>query len=180
MKQLLSIFVIISVFIFSSTEDNDTKYFELDDLSFEINSIYEIPIIYVGGCLCRISDNSFPILDSISYFLKLNNSLIIEVGSHTDYRGNDTMNMISSRFRSINVVNYLISEGVDKGQLTQQAYGESKPKITSEQDVQKFSYFTLGQELNEKYIQSLDSFELEEICHSLNRRTELRILEIKN
>jgi outer membrane protein OmpA-like peptidoglycan-associated protein len=53
--------------------------------------------------------------------------LIIEVGSHTDSVGNSEYNKKLSQQRADNVVNYLISKGVERKRLTAVGYGAEKP-----------------------------------------------------
>lgn len=53
--------------------------------------------------------------------------LIIEVGSHTDSLGNSEYNKKLSQQRADNVINYLVSKGVEKKRLTAVGYGADKP-----------------------------------------------------
>ena len=51
---------------------------------------------------------------------------IVEIGSHTDAQGSDQFNLTLSENRAKNVVEYLISKGVDPSRLIGVGYGETK------------------------------------------------------
>ena len=56
----------------------------------------------------------------------LNNGISIALSSHTDSRGSDSSNQRLSERRANAVVNYLISKGVNRSQLTGKGYGETR------------------------------------------------------
>jgi peptidoglycan-associated lipoprotein len=68
-------------------------------------------------------------LDKLVEFLKLNDDINIELGSHTDERGSDKYNQALSQRRAQSAVDYIISKGIDKSRITAKGYGEYKPKI---------------------------------------------------
>ncbi len=53
--------------------------------------------------------------------------LIIEIGSHTDSLGNFEYNKKLSQQRAENVINFLVTKGIDKKRLTAVGYGAEKP-----------------------------------------------------
>lgn len=63
-------------------------------------------------------------LDKLARILKDNPSIEIEMGSHTDVRGNDQYNQVLSDKRAYAAVQYLISQGIDPSRLTYKGYGE--------------------------------------------------------
>ncbi|AFD06212.1 OmpA family protein [Solitalea canadensis] len=65
-------------------------------------------------------------LDKLVKLLKENPTIEIELGSHTDSRGNDNYNLKLSQRRAESVVNYLIKNGIDKGRLVAKGYGETQ------------------------------------------------------
>ena len=67
-------------------------------------------------------------LDTSIYLLLIENpSLIIEIGSHTDYKGSDDYNLSLSQRRAESVINYLQKKGIDKKRIQAKGYGETKP-----------------------------------------------------
>ncbi len=63
-------------------------------------------------------------LDKLVRVLKDNPTIEIELGSHTDSRGNDQYNYVLSDKRAYAVVQYLIKNGIDPSRLTYKGYGE--------------------------------------------------------
>ncbi|MCE7925210.1 MAG: hypothetical protein DYG98_19315 [Haliscomenobacteraceae bacterium CHB4] len=94
-------------------------------------------------------------LDKVVTLMKDNPGLSVELGSHTDCRGNDDYNMTLSGKRAASAVAYIISEGVDSARITSKGYGES----------QLVNRCRNGVECSEEE-------------HQQNRRTELRITGI--
>ncbi|MGB4654845.1 MAG: OmpA family protein [Bacteroidales bacterium] len=105
-----------------------------------------------------------------------NETIIIELASHTDLRGSEESNDILSQKRAESVVNYLIDRGIDPDRLVAKGYGERVPRTLSEDRTYDGFTFKAGTKLTEEFINSLESKELQERAHELNRRTEFRIL----
>ena len=94
-------------------------------------------------------------LDKLVKILKDNPSWKVELGSHTDCRGNDRYNDILSDKRSASAVNYITSNGITKDRITSKGYGETQ--LVNHCD---------------------DGVSCTESQHRLNRRTEFKILEM--
>lgn len=84
----------------------------------------EIPGIEYDFDAATLRPESKEILDDLVEFLTLNDNLIVEIGSHTDVRGNDAYNQRLSEERAKSVVNYLIANGIDRNRLLPTGYGE--------------------------------------------------------
>jgi outer membrane protein OmpA-like peptidoglycan-associated protein len=72
-----------------------------------------------------LDNNAKMILDKVVSILKENPKVKVEVISHTDARGEDNANLILSQKRSMSVLDYLASQGVDKSRLKATGKGES-------------------------------------------------------
>jgi outer membrane protein OmpA-like peptidoglycan-associated protein len=59
-------------------------------------------------------------------------SAYLYVDGHTDTRGSASANKTLSASRAKQVVDYLVSKGVDKSRLTSRGFGESQPKVSPE------------------------------------------------
>lgn len=72
---------------------------------------------------------SMRILDGTAEAIKGMNdpSVLVEIGGHTDDVGSQAYNLMLSQQRAEAVRQYLISRGVDAGQLTSQGYGKTQP-----------------------------------------------------
>jgi len=115
-------------------------------------------------------------LDQLVETLDDNPTVTIELMSHTDARGSDTVNIELSQKRAQSVVDYLILKGVDPVRLTAKGYGETLPKVVTMRIAEEYSFLRQGTRLTEQFINSLSSLEEQEIAHQLNRRTEFRVL----
>ncbi|PHR47257.1 MAG: hypothetical protein COA32_07495 [Fluviicola sp.] len=94
-------------------------------------------------------------LDRLAEFL-IENNLKIELSAHTDSRGSRRYNKDLSQRRAQSCVDYLIEKGVSKYNIVAKGYGETRL-------------------VNE----CKDGVECTEEQHQENRRTEVKILEIK-
>jgi len=59
--------------------------------------------------------------------LRLNPTLEIELGAHTDSRGTTDANQVLSKKRAESSVAYIISKGIEASRLMAFGYGESEP-----------------------------------------------------
>jgi flagellar motor protein MotB len=90
-------------------------------------------------------------LDRLVNLLIQNNGMRVEIGGHTDAVGTEEKNLDLSKRRAKSVVQYLVEQGIAVERLTSTGYGESQPVATNDTEEGR----------------------------ALNRRTEVRIIEIK-
>jgi outer membrane protein OmpA-like peptidoglycan-associated protein len=81
-----------------------------------------------------LTTNAKTILDGVATDLNARPELKIEVGGHTDARGNDDYNQSLSERRAQSVLDYLVGQGVDAGRLGAVGYGEGQPVDSNETD----------------------------------------------
>ena len=115
-------------------------------------------------------------LNALVKLLNDNPNITIEMAAHTDMIGNNTANQELSLKRAQSVVNYLIKAGVEKERLTPVGYGEEKPVVVDELLHKQYPYLPKDQILDDTFITTL-SADKQEVCNSLNRRTEFRVLK---
>ncbi len=65
-------------------------------------------------------------LDIIADFLTKNENIKVEIGAHTESKGNDKNNLILSRYRAQAAVAYLKKQDIDKSRLSYKGYGEKE------------------------------------------------------
>lgn len=117
--------------------------------------------------------------DGMQALVKLlndNPNITIEMAAHTDMVGNNAANQELSLKRAQSVVNYLIKHGIDAARLTPVGYGEEKPVVVDEALHKQYTFLPKDQVMDEAYISTLTA-DKQEICNSLNRRTEFRVLK---
>jgi outer membrane protein OmpA-like peptidoglycan-associated protein/tetratricopeptide (TPR) repeat protein len=68
-------------------------------------------------------------LDKLVQVLKNNSEMVILAKSHTDNRGSDQYNMSLSDRRAQSTVQYILSKGISKDQISGKGMGESEPKV---------------------------------------------------
>ena len=102
---------------------------------------------------------SFVELDKLVEFMNKNSTLKIEIGGHTDTRGDDKENLKLSNDRAKAVYDYAVNKGIKADRMTFKGYGETKP-IVSDDEINKLS-----------------SDKEKEAAHQSNRRTEYKIIK---
>ncbi len=122
----------------------------------KIDKRIQIQNIYYDYDKWDIRTDAAERLDNVVVLMRDNPGLSVELGSHTDCRGNDDYNETLSQKRAQAAVAYIVSEGIDSVRITAKGYGE------------KVLVNRCG-----------NGVECSEEEHQQNRRTELRITGIK-
>lgn len=108
--------------------------------------------------------------------MKDNESIVIELRSHTDSRASHRYNDTLSQKRAQSVVDFLVREGIEPGRMVAKGYGERVFRVLNK-DVTREGYtFPAGTELNDKYVLSLPTKDIQEAAFQLNRRTEFAVI----
>jgi outer membrane protein OmpA-like peptidoglycan-associated protein len=97
-------------------------------------------------------------LNKFANYMKANLKVKIELGGHTDSRGNEVDNLKLSSERAKSVMDYLIQSGVSSNRLSFKGYGSSQPIVSNEE------------------IAKLSKPEDKEAAHQKNRRTVYKII----
>ena len=111
-------------------------------------------------------------LDSLASLL--NNdwpNVVVELRSHTDFRGSDTLNTRLSYDRALSCVNYLVEQGVDSNRLVPVGMADTEPVVLEESEFG----LPVGV-LDRAYINNLKSKKMIKLAHQKNRRTDFKIL----
>jgi len=127
---------------------------------FEVRKDFHLAPVKVGAILTfnniffdfdktSLRSESESDLRNLLQFLQQYTNLKVEISGHTDDKGNDKYNQRLSEKRAIQVVKYLIKNGINKERLIAKGYGESKPTAPNNTDEGR----------------------------QLNRRTELKIVD---
>tara|TARA_Y100000589_G_scaffold332346_1_gene392159 strand:+ start:8017 stop:10320 length:2304 start_codon:yes stop_codon:yes gene_type:complete len=111
-------------------------------------------------------------LDSLASLLTKDwSNVVIELRSHTDFRGSDTLNNRLSYDRALSCVEYLVEKGVDSKRLVPVGMASSEPVVLEEST----SNLPIGI-LDKEYIFKLNSQKLINAAHQKNRRTDFKVL----
>lgn len=116
-------------------------------------SVIDLPNIYYNFNDATLRPDARKDLKLIAALLKQQSAVTVELASHTDSRGGSSYNEQLSQKRAEGVVDYLVSQGIDRKRLKAVGYGES--------------------ELRNRCTDGVSCTEDE---HARNRRTEMRVL----
>lgn len=141
-----------------------------------IDNPIELPNIFYDFGKWDLRPESMVSLDKLIETLNDNETVTIELMSHTDSRDTEEYNLALSQKRAQSVVDYLIGKGIALDRLTAKGYGESTPKVVDPAIAAQNPFLKTGTTLTEQYINSLANDEQKEIAHQINRRTEFRVL----
>ena len=92
----------------------------------ELNKTFALENIYYDLNKYNIRPDAADELDKLVTILKDNQTLKIELGSHTDARSPDAYNMTLSQNRAKAAVDYIVSKGVETERITAKGYGETQ------------------------------------------------------
>jgi outer membrane protein OmpA-like peptidoglycan-associated protein len=140
------------------THGNEIGFFlgAIDLDSILIGKRFQLNNIYYDFNKWAIRPEAAKTLDKLAVFLKDNPGITVELGSHTDARGNDPYNMTLSDKRARAAVDYLVmTHGISPTSITAKGYGESQLANLCD-----------------------DGVGCDEQAHQLNRRTEIKITGI--
>lgn len=130
------------------------EFIEVEMEEIVVGKTIEIPNIYYDLGKWDIREDAAIELDKVVQFLKDNETITIELGSHTDSRGSKTSNQTLSQKRAESAVEYIVSHGIDQSRITAKGYGEEKLKN-----------------------RCADGVPCSEEEHQENRRTEIKIVD---
>ena len=162
--------------IFSTEKLTDSHTYKQDFNLSPISKPVKMGNIFFKFGSWELTPDSEDGLNALVKLLNDNPNITIEMAAHTDMVGNNAANQELSLKRAQSVVNYLIKAGVEKERLTPVGYGEEKPVVVDELLHKQYPYLPKDQALDETFITTL-SADKQEVCNSLNRRTEFRVLK---
>ncbi len=93
-----------------------------EDAEIEITILYDLDKFF-------IRPDAAEELNKVVSFMKQYTDVKLELGSHTDVRGDDDYNQTLSENRAKSAVEYLVKNGIDKKRLVAKGYGETDLKI---------------------------------------------------
>ena len=137
----------------------------------------EIPNIFYEFGKADLNPQSREALDKLVEIMRDNPKIIIELAAHTDSRGSDRVNEELSQQRAQAVVDYMIGEGIAEDRMIARGYGKYQPKTVDKATAEKYTFLAEGKKLDDKYVNTFKNDEEKfELCHQLNRRTELIVI----
>ena len=154
----------------------DSHTYEQDFTLAPISKPVKMDNIFFKFGSWELTPDSESGLKALVKLLNDNPNITIELAAHTDLVGNNEANQELSHKRAQSVVDYLIKHGIEKERLTAIGYGEEKPVVVDDNLHKLYPYMPKNQVLDEAFITTLTA-DKQEVCNSLNRRTEFRVLK---
>ncbi|MGZ4096533.1 MAG: OmpA family protein, partial [Bacteroidia bacterium] len=137
----------------------NTKMYKIK-LGADLGKMIDLRPIFFDLGKSNIRPDAAVELNKIADLMKQNPSMTIELGAHTDCRGSAASNLSLSDKRAKSSAAYIISKGIDKTRIYGKGYGESK--LLNDCKCEGKVVSTCGEDM-----------------HSQNRRTEFKIVKIK-
>lgn len=122
-----------------------------------IDQTFKVNHVYFDRRKADLRPESRYELSKLVRLLNDNPSLIVELGSHTDARGDDDYNFDLSKRRSESVMYFLYSNGISPDRIKAKGYGETTPVNNC-----------------------VDGIPCTEDDHQRNRRTEIKVIGMLN
>jgi outer membrane protein OmpA-like peptidoglycan-associated protein/tetratricopeptide (TPR) repeat protein len=133
----------------------NNSYDYIENFNLISGSIVKLDNIYFDFNKVDIRSDAAKELDKIVAFMNENPEVIVELYSHTDARGSDELNKMVSDKRASESVNYICNKGISRNRITGRGFGETKLLNNCINDV-----------------------ECTEEQHQINRRTELKVVNV--
>jgi peptidoglycan-associated lipoprotein len=151
---------------------DQNKVFIVDVIMDPVKKEIILPKIEYDFAKWNLRDKSISDLDMLAESLVDNPNVVIELKSHTDFVGNNKSNLRLSQKRADACINYLISVGINAGQLVAVGAGEDEPFVIENKD----GRFKEGDVLTESYINKIKFKKNKKKAHQYNRRTSFKVL----
>jgi peptidoglycan-associated lipoprotein len=151
---------------------DENKVFIVDVIMNPVKKEIILPKIEYDFAKWNLRDKSISDLDMLAESLLDNPNVVIELKSHTDFVGNNKSNLRLSQKRADACIIYLISVGIDAGQLVAVGAGENEPFVIEN----KNGRFKEGDVLTESYINKIKFKKNKKKAHQYNRRTSFKVL----
>ena len=174
--ELTTVDIPMQSFEFIPSENHFLYGFKISKTLEPIEEPIVLPNIFFDLAKWDLRPEAMQSLDSVKTLLERNPTIVIELRSHTDYRGDDRSNDILSQNRADTCVKYLISIGIPEDRMVAVGKGEREP-FTVPENYKGYGseHFKAGTQLTERYIKNL-SAELQEVANQINRRTDFKVI----
>ena len=99
--------------------------------SFLKNGSYWNDKVYFDYNRSEVRASERPKLDALAAHLRENSAFAVVIEGHCDERGSDEYNRSLSERRSLSVLEYLVSLGINAGRMHTVSYGEDRPAVAN-------------------------------------------------
>jgi outer membrane protein OmpA-like peptidoglycan-associated protein len=103
----------------------------------DTGSFIELKNVFFETAKFDLKPESKAELNKLVAFLNQNKTMRGELSGHTDNVGDKKMNLTLSLNRAKTVYDYLIANGIDAKRLTYKGYGDTRPKVKNDTDINR-------------------------------------------
>lgn len=118
-------------------KQNESFDFDIKLEPFAIGKEFVMKNIFFKTGEYELLETSKVELDYLVNFLTENATIKLEIGGHTDNVGSSSSNQILSEKRAESVKKYLILKGIENLRLSSKGYGDTKPMLTNDSEINK-------------------------------------------
>jgi outer membrane protein OmpA-like peptidoglycan-associated protein len=103
----------------------------------DTGSVIELKNVFFETAKFDLKPESKTELNKLIAFLNMNKTMRGELSGHTDNVGDKKMNMTLSLNRAKAVYDYLVANGIDARRLSYKGFGDTRPKVKNDSDVNR-------------------------------------------
>ncbi len=118
-------------------KQNESFEFDIKLEPFAIGKEFVMKNIFFETNKYSLLETSKTELNYLVNFLKENGNIKLEIGGHTDNVGSSSSNQLLSEKRAETVKIYLIENGIASSRLSSKGYGDTKPMLENNSDINK-------------------------------------------
>jgi len=115
-----------------NSANSETSSVSTKAIQKEISSIVNENRIIFKRLSTEVTQKSIQTIEKIAQILKENPTVKVEIGGHTDAKGDDEVNAYVSKHRALSVQKLLVKFGIAPERLSAVGYGESKPIVQND------------------------------------------------
>jgi len=149
---------------------------EYEEIEVEINQPIRLSNIFYDFDDDKILVDAEKDLSVLLDLMQRYPDMVIELSSHTDYRGGNDYNESLSQRRADSAKKWLTERGIEQERIKSVGYGEKLPATVDAALVEDNPTLQEGWILDFNLVSRLTPKENREIAHQVNRRTEFRII----
>ena len=149
---------------------------EYEDIEVEINQPIRLNNIFYDFDDDKILIDAEKDLSVLLDLMQRYPDMVIELSSHTDYRGINDYNENLSQRRADSAKKWLTEKGIEQERIKSVGYGEKLPATVDVETASENTFLTEGWVLDFNLVSKISPKENREVAHQFNRRTEFRII----
>ena len=149
---------------------------EYEDIVVEINQPIRLSNIFYDFDDDKILIDAEKDLSVLLDLMQRYPDMVIELSSHTDYRGGNDYNETLSQRRADSAKKWLTERGIEQERIKSVGYGEKLPATVDSLTIEDTEGLQVGWVLDFNLVSKLSPKEKREAAHQINRRTEFRII----